>query len=360
MFAELACIPSAWAQGQFQILMPEPLGGFSGSVLYGVADAGVEYTHAGTKQTVSSESGAGATSRLGFLGVEQLGGGLSVRYNLEAAMKLTNGTAGGTTAQNESTFFSREANIALISDKWGRIKLGRQYPTELSTAIDPFFGVGAFSPYASLSSLTSDLGPGATIGDYRISNAISYMTPIIGGFQVMVMDAPRGVTTPGYPSAAFQGVQTEYLNGPLYLGAFYDVIRTDPTSALPSIKNKWLGAGVMYDLHGTWLTYEFNMTVPDPAGYYVATTHMIGVNAPQGTNAVKFSAVYRNVAGRSASNSLALGLGYDYNLSKLTALYARLGYVINQKHAIATMANGTLSQPGDDLSVVAIGIRQRF
>ena len=53
-------------------------------------------------------------------------------------------------------------------------------------------------------------------------------------------------------------------------------------------------------------------------------------------------------------------LGYDYNLSKVTALYARLGYVINQKHAIATLANGSLSQPGDDQSVIAIGIRKRF
>jgi predicted porin len=87
---------------------------------------------------------------------------------------------------------------------------------------------------------------------------------------------------------------------------------------------------------------------------------MIGVNVPQGTNDVKFSVVYRNVAGKTAANSWAIGLGYDYNLSKVTALYARLGYVINQKNAAATLANAPLSQAGDDQSIVAIGIRTRF
>ena len=358
--AELICASNAWAGDSFQILVPDGFVGTSGTVLYGVADAGLQYSHAGSNHVLGMESGAGATSRFGIFGVEQLGGGLSLRFNLESAIKLTNGTAGGTTAQNESTFFSREANVALVSNDWGRLKLGRQYPTELSLALDPFYGVGAFSPYGSLAALSSDLGAAATIGDYRISNAVAYMTPIIGGFQFEVMGAPRGVTTPGYPEAYFEGAQLEYLNGPLYLGVFYDVIHTDPTASLPSVKNKWLGAGAMYNLGGVRLSYEFNMTVPDYPGYAVATTHMIGVNAPQGTNDVKFSVVYRNVAGKAAANSWALGLGYDYNLSKVTAHYARLGYVINQKHAIATLANGSLSQPGDDQSVIAIGIRKRF
>jgi predicted porin len=358
--AELFYASSSWASDSFQILVPDGFLGTSGTVLYGVADAGLQYSHAGSKDVLGMESGAGATSRFGLLGVEQLGGGLSVRFNLESAIKLTNGTAGGTTAQNESTFFSREANIALVSNDWGRLKMGRQYPTELSLALDPFQGVGAFSPYGSLAALSSDLGAAATIGDYRISNAVAYMTPIIAGFQLEVMGAPRGVTTQGYPEAYFEGAQLEYLNGPLYLGVFYDVIHTDPTATLPSVKNKWLGAGAMYSFDGVRLSYEFNMTVPDYPGYYIATLHMIGVSARQGTNDVKFSAVYRNVAGRPASNSWALGLGYDYNLSKRSSLYARLGYVINQKNAVATLANGSLSQPGDDQSVIAIGIRHRF
>jgi predicted porin len=357
---QAACVTSSWADGPFQILMGDPLVGANGVILYGVADAGLQYSKAGTAKVLGVESGAGATSRIGFLGVEQLGGGLSVRFNLESALKLNNGTAGGTTMQNESTFFSREANIALVSTEWGRIKLGRQYPTELSTAIDPFYGVGAFSPYASLASLSSDQGAAATIGDSRISNAISYMTPIIGGFQLEVLDAQRGVTTAGYPKAAFQGAQLEYLGGPLYVGVFYDVIRTDPKATLPSVRNKWLGAGIMYDIFGVKATYEYNMTIPDYRGYYIASTHMIGLNIPQGTNEVKFSAVYRNVAGRPASNSLALGLGYDYNLSKVTAIYMRAGYVINQKRAVATLASAPQGTPGDDQSIVAIGFRKRF
>ncbi|REE07362.1 putative porin [Paraburkholderia sp. BL27I4N3] len=350
----------AHSQSAFQILMPDAFVGTSGVILYGVADAGVQYYHAGSNSVFQAESGAGATSRIGFLGVEQLGNGLSVRFNLESALKLTNGTAGATTMQGDQSFFSREANVSLVSTQWGRIKLGRQYPTELSTAIDPFAGVGAFSPLASIVSLSSDLGKAATIGDSRISNAISYTTPIIGGFQIEILDAPRGVTTEGYPSASFQGAQIEYANGPLYLGAFYDKITTDPTSTTPAVKNKWLGAGAMYNLNGALITYEYNMTIPEYAGYYIASSHMIGLNIPQGLNTVKFSAIYRNVAGKDAANSLAIALGYDYNLSKTTALYARVGYVVNQKNAIGSLAGATLSRPGDDVSVVAVGIRKRF
>lgn len=359
LLVELAVVAPAWSE-PFQILMPDPLLGTSGVTLYGVADGGLQYASAGSAKTLGVESGAGATSRIGFLGVEQLGGGLSVRFNLESALKLTNGTAGGTTTQGDNSFFNREANIALVSNDWGRIKFGRQYPTEISIGIDPFLGVGAFSPYASLASLSSDQGAAATIGDARISNAISYTTPIIYGFQLELLQAPRGVTTPGYAKSAFQGAQLEFMQGPLYVGAFYDVIRTDPTASLPAVKNVWLGMGTMYDFKWARATYEFNMTIPDYQGYYIASTHMIGFSVPQGPNEIKFSAVYRNVAGRAESNSVAVGLGYDYNMSKVTALYARLGYVFNQKRAIATLANATLSAPGDDLSVIAVGIRKRF
>ncbi|MFJ1258287.1 porin [Cupriavidus sp. CuC1] len=352
---------SAHAEAPFQILMPDPLVESSGLILYGVADAGIQYSHAGSNRLLQEESGAGATSRFGFLGVEQLGNGLSLRFNLESALKLKNGSAGATTTQGESSLFSREANIALVSTHWGRIKLGRQYPTELSTAIDPFAGVGAFSPLASLVSLSSDMGKAATIGDSRISDAISYTTPIIGGFQVEVLHAPRGVTTAGYPKSSFTGAQVEFTNGPLYLGAFYDIINTDPTATVRSVKNRWLGAGGMYSFSGgTNATYEFNMTNPDYAGYFIATSHMIGLSIPNGRDVVKFSAVYRNVAGKANADSLAIGLGYDYNMSKTSALYARLGYVVNQKNAIGSLASVALSQPGDDVSIIALGIRMRF
>ncbi|WP_454737504.1 porin [Cupriavidus necator] len=351
----------SYAREPFQILMPDVLAGKSGLILYGVADAGIQYSRAGSNRLLQEESGAGATSRIGFLGVEQLGNGLSLRFNLESALKLKNGAAGGTTMQGDSSLFNRESNVALVSNQWGRIKLGRQYPTELSTSIDPFYGVGAFSPLASLVSLSSDLGKGATIGDSRISDAVSYTTPIIGGFQVEYLYAPRGVTTPGYPKASFQGAQVEYTNGPLYLGAFYDVIKTDPTAGLDSFKNRWLGAGGMYTFKGgVNLTYEYNMTNPDKAGYLVANSHMIGLSVPNGRDWIKFSAVYRTVAGQSDRDSLAIGLGYDYNMSKTSALYARLGYVLNQKKAIGSLANVVLSQPGDDVSIVALGIRTRF
>jgi predicted porin len=62
----------------------------SSVTLYGVADAGVTYVN-GLTTGLACDSGANKTSRLGFRGVEDLGGGLKANFVLEGGFNLDNG-----------------------------------------------------------------------------------------------------------------------------------------------------------------------------------------------------------------------------------------------------------------------------
>jgi predicted porin len=335
--------------------------GGNGVTLYGTVDAGVEYYKAGTNSATRLISGGASTSRFGITGGEDLGGGLQVRFVLESAVNLANGVAGSTTLQGDSSLFNREANISLISVDWGQLKLGRQYPLgSLPLFVDPFFGVSSFSIWSTIGGLGSDLGPGASRGDSRVSNAISYASPSLAGLTASVLYAPRGVTTNGYPSYAYLGAQTEFARGPLYLGAGYNAVRSDPTTAVRTVTTQTYGVAAIYDFGIVMPSYSFQLVLPQLAGDHVAQVHSLGFIIPVDHQLLRASIVYRNVAGSVDKNSLGVSVGYDYNVSKRTALYARAGYVHNQKKAIGDVGLAELSAAGVSPKAFAVGIRQRF
>jgi predicted porin len=335
--------------------------GGSTVTLYGVVDVGVAYTHAGTTM-IKQISGMGATSRLGFIGTEDLGGGLKAGFRLESSLQTDAGTAGSATRQGGQSLFNRDAHIWIGSERLGMIKLGKQTPSQIPPSVEPFVAVTGFSPFASLVSGNADLGKGATIGDSRVNNVVSYITPEVGGFGGQVHYAPREDNTPGFPRVADYGAEAHYAQGDLlYLGVQYDVINSDPVPGIAAFQNRWSAFGAQYRMGPSILSYELNIVAPRFAGYLIAQNHMLGlVYTPRGTDTFKAQLMYRNVAGDHARNALALGMGYEYNLSKSTAVYSRLGYVLNKGKGVSTLSGITQARAGDDVSLAALGIRQRF
>src|ERR1700688_4160657 len=94
----------------------------SNVTIYGIVDAGVAYKNDGNPagNTLSLESGQQNSSRLGFKGTEDLGGGLSAIFTLENGFNVDNGTLG-----NTSRLFGRQAWVSL-NGGFGSAKLGRQ------------------------------------------------------------------------------------------------------------------------------------------------------------------------------------------------------------------------------------------
>lgn len=328
--------------------------------VYGVADSGVLTYHAGKSSGTRVTSGIGATSRLGFMGQEAIDSDLSVAFQFESGLKMESGVVGGSTAQGETAYFNRQSNVSLKSKEWGEIKMGRQLPAQVNTNIDPFAGVTGFSPYASIVSMGSDQGAKASIGDSRIGRALSYTTPDrlpLGG-QLLV--ATRDSTDPTFPRLSAYGAELHYATGPWYFQGQYMANNTDPTATVPTFRNDWWGVATQYKFDKFTASYIGHALKPQRAGYLNSYTHVFGLVVPVGADNIKVSAVYRDVKTRSDLNTTALGLGYDKNFSKRTTAYVRLGYVDNRKNALGTLAGATLGAPGDNLSVVAIGIYNRF
>lgn len=207
-----------------------------------------------------SSQGTG-TSRVGFRGTEDLGGGMKANFQVEMGLRIDDGctTAGGVvgafgTASTAATgvacnngggsedsggsTFGRNA-WGGISGSFGEVRLGRQ--------VLGSFGVQGNSSSAGASSGLYDASAASLIpmGGVRFSNAIRYISPNISGFTGSVMfAAPESGATGNFtstsssaPNPALSGnlvttggasrrtgvdLALEYANGPAYVGFGYN------------------------------------------------------------------------------------------------------------------------------------------
>lgn len=156
----------------------------SNVTIYGIMDLGVRHAtgltaaHApAAASTDSVGSGINTTSRWGFRGTEDLGGGMAAVFNLESGLNADVGAPA-----NSSKFFDRASWVGLQSG-WGTVALGRQ-TTLLADAISPVDPLGmrfaSFNPNIGVTALSQHgLGieygsAGSNSGSYRLDNSIKY------------------------------------------------------------------------------------------------------------------------------------------------------------------------------------------
>jgi predicted porin len=108
----------------------------SSVTLFGVVDATVRYVDGGTNGNIWSLTNSGYnSSRLGFRGTEDLGGGLSASFWLEAGVNNDNGTGSATSTNNtlagsgssntgtQGLTFNRRSTVSLAGT-WGEVASG--------------------------------------------------------------------------------------------------------------------------------------------------------------------------------------------------------------------------------------------
>ena len=166
----------------------------SSVTIYGVADLGVRHSSgldaanaASAGSTNSLGSGINTTSRFGFRGVEDLGGGMKALFNLESGLNLDSG-------MTNAKFFDRASWVGLQGG-WGTLALGRQ-TTVLADALsgtDPLGNrLAGLNPNIQVAALSAhrlgvEYGPaGASSGSFRLDNAIKY-TGKFNAFTVRAM-----------------------------------------------------------------------------------------------------------------------------------------------------------------------------
>ena len=326
------------------------------------------------------------SSRLGFRGTEDLGGGLAASFWLEAPISNDDGQQGIAT-------FARRSTVSL-SGGFGEIRLGRDYtPTFWNdTVFDPFGTNGVGTNLIS----TANTGFGAWLGGattgipsvftnvtgsnyVRASNTVGYfLPPNLGGFYGQVMYGfhernkfDPGTVTPDVANSQrtgrYVGGRFGYANGPLDVAASYGQSTIGDDFFDGTTTNvKTFNLGASYDFGVVKLFGEVskakNEVDTDSFLFTTAPTdidlkgYLLGVTVPVGPGLIRasYSAVKYDfnlpttpffTTDDPKANKFAIG--YVHNLSKRTALYATVARIRNKNGANLTVGGpGFVTQVG--------------
>lgn len=328
----------------------------SSVTLFGIADATVQVGRGSIDNNTGLGSGGLSTSRIGFRGVEDLGGGLKAGFWLEAGYTINNGNG-----QNSNALaFTRRSTVSLMGDSWGEIRLGRDFTAPYNNLYDAFGdnGVGAILE-------TQDLGLAYGL-QTRTSNAVSYFTPkTLGGFFGQVQYYRNGrsqsPTTNQDLYGNGYGVRVGYENGPVSVGVAYG--KSDyaaGTATAPfEVDSKTLNIGGSYDFGVAKLLLSVGQDEGEGPGIDAKTRlYTVGTTVPVGAGLVRASWT-RADQRDSELRADKFAIGYVHNLSKRTALYTTFAYLKNKDAASLALAGSTTGL-GDNSKGLDIGLRHAF
>jgi len=217
------------------------LGAFAGAAqaqssvtIYGIVDTGVTYTSkaqtpAGGTNTGSKfamNSGVIQGSRIGFKGVEDLGGGLNAVFNLETGFNNDNGALNGQDSATSNNLFRRKSVVGL-NGGFGTVLLGRQ--TDFADTISAYTAVNDFGGVIANSGSALNRLQGT-----RTNNSINYTTNNLSGFTGNLMYG-FGETAGKTSAGQSFGLGGKYDNGPLGLGINYYQSKQGPTPSDTSL-----------------------------------------------------------------------------------------------------------------------------
>jgi predicted porin len=212
--------------------------------IYGSFDGGLRnltnVNAAGDTRLTVGSNGTYNSNRLGFKGVEDLGGGMNAHFNLETGFNTGTGNVESNTASQVSGngfFWNRTATVGL-GGAWGSVDIGRQYSLSFKT-------IGLYDPFnykytgiIPLASIASGNAAGSALGGTRFSNDIQYN----GSFGPVNVGAEwsLGEVAGATRANSAQAVSASYVNGPLAIGGVYTVKK--PAAALAGGVSSFPGA----------------------------------------------------------------------------------------------------------------------
>lgn len=323
----------------------------SSVTLFGIVDAGVARLSAGGKSVTGMTNSGYNSSRLGFRGVEDLGGGLQAGFWLEGQLFNDSGTGPNSTSP---LTFQRRSTVSLMGG-FGEVRLGRDYtPTFWNTTVyDPFGtnGVGqALSP-----GMLSAVGNGANA--VRANNSISYFLPALGGITGQIMYAFGENVSGGPKTNNYLGFRFGYAAGPVSVHAAYG--KTEGATDAADIKYLNFGASFDAGVVKPTLVIAQEKTGSGVKAQYIEP----GIQVPIGAGV--FKASYGRYDLKNSSNDYnKIALGYHHNLSKRTTVYTTYARVSNKGTSAVAVANNGLAAPtvtpGGNASGFEFGVRHAF
>ena len=334
----------------------------SSVTLFGIVDATLAVGNGsgvGSSDKTQLTNSGYNSSRLGFRGTEDLGGGMSASFWLEATVNNDNGTGGATNTNNQATggsagngmTFNRRSTVSLAGG-WGEVRLGRDYSPQFwnLTVFDPFGtnGVG------TTQTLRSSRGGAVNV---RASNSMGYFLPRnLGGFYGQVQyylgeNNQTGAATEDDGKGA--GLRLGYAAGPVNVALAF----SSTNYATGDIKTTNIGG--QYDFGVAKVMAHYNRDRVSAPASVTQTGYLIGGLIPMGAGEIRlaYSRSKNNAAVSARTNKYAIG--YVHNLSKRTALYTTFARVSNSGGA-AVALNGAVTAANDKSTGYDFGIRHSF
>ena len=355
------------------------LAGFAGAAsaqssvtLYGILDGGLKYTKASLSNGTGQSNfglayGQQSGNRWGMKGVEDIGGGNKVIFQLESGFEFGNGQG-----QQGGRSFGRASWLGLENKSWGLVRIGRNtnFATQyIGNATDPFgSGFGQLNMGAAFGVANTD----------RLSNMIAYQTPNLSGFTAGVgysfangatgvysADAGGGTSGTGYNFKTSNNTRqltlgAKYANGPFYAAVSYDKVFSPESKGQNASIDSW-NLGATYDFKvvkiaagygqtrggvilgqgggGTGATLNGNSIGANGENVFApgagTNSYLVGATIPVSPVAkvlISWTMLTPNTNMQdsyNAKNQSAYNLAYTYNFTKRTNMYAYVGMMDN-------------------------------
>ncbi|KXU82991.1 porin [Paraburkholderia monticola] len=330
----------------------------SSVTLYGVIDTNLEFlNHADATggTLVRMNSGGLSNSRIGFKGTEDLGGGYSAFFWLEAGYNSNDGTNA-----TSGVLFNRQAAVGVSNASYGALSAGLQY-TAMYDILEQYDPMGYAPQYTWFPTTGSadDFSYKA-----RLNNSVKYVGQF-GGLKA-IANYSFGGDAGSFQSSAAYGAGLQYAIGTFSAAFAYDyrngAINTAGTWT--KTRNWSLSARNQFGAATVMGGYEHYLNDPTK-GASVSAALWFGGMRYRVTPAVQLTTAvyYQSNKTKDVSNSIMGVVSGDYSLSKRTDLYATVAYA-----AATRYANGTFTPVGvtDETAFganqtgVTVGIRHRF
>jgi predicted porin len=319
--------------------------------IFGIADvAATNIKNGSAGSRAGLNNGQSSTSRLGFRGGEDLGGGLKASFWLEGQIDVDNGGDGFN--------FQRRSTVSLTGS-FGELRIGRdQVPSYLNWGNYDLWGYVGVATTANLRGSFLSLGGSRT--GVRADNTIGYWTPVVGGFSghFMVAAGEGGIGN------RYTGARVGYDNGKLEISAA--ISRTHKSgTALDDLTTQSIGAS--YDFGPVYV-----VAAVEKAEYSTLDRELVtlGVRIPLGQGRIKAQYAKSSGTGPTARlqqyDATLFGVGYDYRLSRRTSLYVNYGSINNDGTTVTggtytATSNGPAGmRRGETSTGYQFGIRHSF
>jgi len=306
----------------------------SSVTLFGIVDAGYAVGNGSISDKTQLRNSGYNSSRLGFRGVEDLGGGMKAGFHLEGALSNDDGTPGGFNFQRRS--------VVTLSGKMGELILGRDYTPQFwsETVYDPFGTNGVGTNIA--------FNKGGATG-VRSNNGIGYKSPSMGGValwaQTWMGENPSGVPKVGNGN----GFRLTYDQGPISAAIADSSLTTGAGTT-----NKTSNMAASYDLKVAKLMIQSNKTKITGAANIKGG--VVGALVPLAGGTFRIAASRTDQAGKKSSLT---AVGFVQPMSKRTDLYATYARVSNSGGANAAL-NGAVTAANNGSTGYEFGVKHAF